>query len=91
MKKFIISPGIHNSTEQKFKPVIIEAKTWMKAVKKALEEKSIPKDAYSIQILEVNESDDDNEEETSLLALHFSELREDKLIQKCVGFEGWML
>jgi hypothetical protein len=92
VKKFIISPGPYNKVDQRFPPVTIKAKTWLRAVNKALAKKSIPKDAYSIQILEVNESDEDNEEEESLLALHFREWREDRIIEKYVGdFEGWMI
>jgi len=91
MKKFVISPGIHNSVEQQFKPVMVEAKTWMKAVNKALEEKSIPKDAYSIQVLEISD-DDDEEEESDLLALHFKEMREDRLLDRYLSsFQWWML
>jgi len=72
MKKFIISLGKHNHKDVPFEPVTVKAKTWMKAVTKAIKDKSIPENAYSLHILEVQE-EEDNEEEENLLALHFRE------------------
>jgi len=90
MKNFVISPGIHNPTEQNWKPISIKAKTWIRAVNKAIEEKLIPKDAYSINVLETEE--DSNEEEEEQLAQIFREWREDQLIEKFINpDERWMM
>jgi hypothetical protein len=82
MKKFTISSGIHNTIDKQFQPVTIQAETWKSAITKAIRSKLIPEDGESVQILEVPEEDNDDEEEENLLALHFREWREDKLIEK---------
>lgn len=90
MKKFNISPGVYNPVDQNWKPIEVSAKTWKGAIDKAIKEGLIPKDAYSIQILEV--PPDSNEDEEKELALHFREWREDQLLKKYIyPFEGWML